>query len=57
MATKVTIRRTATRKDGNSKGTVKTSTKTVVTPTKTTTSKSKTSGFRIPANVSLIKSR
>ena len=40
--TKVTVRRTATRKDGASKGTIKTSTKTTVANGKVTTKQSRT---------------
>lgn len=40
--TKVTIRRTAKKKDGNSQGTIKTTTKTKVSPEKVTTTKTRT---------------
>ena len=40
--TKVTIRRTAKKKDGNTQGTVKTTTKTKVSPEKVSTTKTRT---------------
>ena len=40
--TKVTIKRTAKKKDGSSQGTIKTTTKTKVSPDKVTTTKTRT---------------
>lgn len=55
MAMKVTIRRTATRKDSASKGMVSSFTKTNATASKLTTSSSRaTSGFKFPKNVSIL---
>jgi len=53
--TKVTIRRTAKKKDGSSEGTVKNAKKTTVTKQKVTTSKSRTVS-RKTGNVGYIKS-
>lgn len=53
--TKVTIRRTAKKKDGSSKGTVKTTTKTVVSPENIYTAKTRKVA-RKGINVNYIKS-
>ena len=55
MSTKVTVRRTATRKTGNTKGTVKTTTKTTVDPKKISTSKSRTVSKKGKPNVNYVK--
>ena len=49
MGTKVIIRRTATKKNGNTKGTVKTTTKTNVNPKKISTSKTRTVAKKGPS--------
>ena len=57
MATKVTVRRTATRKTGNTKGTVKTTTKTTVDPKKISTSKTRTVSKKGKPSVNNVKDR
>ena len=55
MGTKVTVRRTATKKAGNTKGTVKTTTKTTVDPKKISTSKTRTVSKKGKPSVSYVK--